>query len=265
MAVLLVKDSAGFHPTELALGILAAMVAFFAKELFGETKRRRQRYFEASNVLLRASDEVNFYAGKLGQLVSDIDANLLSLKKGAFVVPSYSLYPEFIVNLGAGLTDRRVIRPDLFGSVGECHLELAHLSRRLEDGKGRTVPLIQKLEANRSSSRSLSDEDKNAIATYSGNWRGVQQLARGEDHRRTAQRLCSTTLTPGERLPRQKGSSLLRVIACTVQAMLAETAKVHRRTLRNAKVCEWDPLAVNSLAHNQFRQIVRVRGGCFPS
>lgn len=178
LAAIVVEDAAKFRPIEFALGILAATVAFFIKELVAEKRRQRQRYLDASNVLLNASDEVVFYAGKLKQLVSDIDNNLLSLASGTLIVPSYSLYPEFIAGLRVALTDRRAIRPALFASIGECHFELAHLSQRLEDGKVRMVRLTQELETSKSWPTSLSEKDKEALNIYITNWRGVQKLAR---------------------------------------------------------------------------------------
>lgn len=148
---------------EFYLGLLAGIAAFFFKDMWTARARRRQRLLDASDVLLSASEEVDFYRGILSQLVSQIDEDVENLLQKKPTVPSYTLYPGFLANLRNRLNDRKLIRPQISRKIGVCHFELSHISSRLEENKANLG--------------SLDLTKPESVLAHVGNWRGLQKLA----------------------------------------------------------------------------------------
>lgn len=120
----------------LAGGILATFLGFILNQYHQDNKEKIQRTEEYLAALQSAANEIEFYTGKLNQLSSELDdlTKRLEAWKTNWVIPSYSLYPDFLekckITINAFFKN-----PKLVKDVGHCHFELCHILSRLDSLK----------------------------------------------------------------------------------------------------------------------------------
>ncbi len=122
----------------LFVGIAATFVGFLLNQTWQQTKERKQRLERIIALLDSTRSELDFYAGKLRELSSDM-ANVRRNSSPVpgmegIAVPSYDLLPAFLEKAKLQLADFHQTLP-LVSEVGNCHYELCHLQGKLTSFK----------------------------------------------------------------------------------------------------------------------------------
>ena len=116
------------------IGIAATFVGFLLNQTSQQTKERKQKLERIVALLDSTRNELDFYAGKLRQLSSD----MTNMRKNSspvpgvegIAVPSYDLLPAFLEKAKLQFADFHQTLP-LVSKVGNCHYELCHLQGKL--------------------------------------------------------------------------------------------------------------------------------------
>ena len=131
-------------------GIGVTFVGFFLNQVYQNQKEKLKELKQYAVALQSAANEVSFYRAKLCQLSEALERILNQLKNGEWdvIIPSYSLYPDFLEKCKHTLSSF-FENSELVQNIGHCHFELCHIVARLEQTRTSFEESIEKDEIRR--------------------------------------------------------------------------------------------------------------------
>ena len=122
-----------FKLASFAGGIVATFLGFLLNQRYQNDKEKIKELKEYIVSLQSAANELEFYGNKLKQLSGELDKLATALKawETNFIIPTYSIYPNFLEKCKATINAFHK-NPHLVKEVGHCHFELCHILARLD-------------------------------------------------------------------------------------------------------------------------------------